>query len=61
MSRYGLDGEPLIYDADEAFDLWRDRNPDEWDRMLGRTPGCPCARCSGRFAEANDPPHREEK
>lgn len=24
-------------DADEAFERWREENPDEWDRMLGRT------------------------
>lgn len=25
-------------DEDAAFDRWRDENPDEWDRMLGRVP-----------------------
>lgn len=25
-------------DEDEAFDRWRDENPDEWEEILGRKP-----------------------
>ena len=38
MSRYGMDGEPIVRDDDYEFDRWRAEHPDEWDRMLGRTP-----------------------